>query len=44
VVAEKALDILAGHQPDRLPAEANKRLDAIIEKSEPKLRSHLPAV
>lgn len=44
VVAEKALDILADHQPDRLPSESLKRLDAIIEKSEPILRDQLLAV
>ena len=33
VVVEKALDILANHQPDRLSHAAIKRLDAIIEKA-----------
>jgi trimethylamine--corrinoid protein Co-methyltransferase len=44
VVVEKTLDILAAHQPDRLPDNALKRLDAIIEKSKPKLTDHLLAV
>jgi trimethylamine--corrinoid protein Co-methyltransferase len=44
VVAEKALDILAAHQPDRLPGDTLKRLDAIIEKSRPKLTDQLLAV
>ncbi|MEN8244997.1 MAG: trimethylamine methyltransferase family protein [Thermodesulfobacteriota bacterium] len=36
-VVEKALDILASHQPDRLTDEEIKRLDAIIEKSADRL-------
>jgi trimethylamine--corrinoid protein Co-methyltransferase len=44
VVAEKALDILAVHQPDRLPGDILKRLDAIIEKSRPELTDQLLAV
>ena len=41
VVIEKALDILATHQPDRLPDDTLKRLDAIIDKSRPKLTDQL---
>lgn len=44
IVAEKALDILATHQPDRLPDDTLKRLDAIIEKSKPDLIDKLLAV
>ena len=33
VVVEKALDILATHQPDRLSPDAMERLDGIIEKA-----------
>lgn len=33
VVTEKALDILANHQPDRLSHESIERLDAIIDPS-----------
>ncbi len=44
IVAEKALDILATHQPDRLPNESIKRLDEIIEKSKPDLMNQLLAV
>ena len=44
VVAEKALDILAAHQPDRLPDDMLKRLDAIIETSRSKLTGQLLAV
>jgi len=36
-VVEKALDILATHQPDRLSGEEIQRLDAIIEKSAERL-------
>jgi trimethylamine---corrinoid protein Co-methyltransferase len=37
VVVEKALDILATHQPDRLSPEAVQRLDSIVEKAADKL-------
>ncbi len=37
-VVEKALDILASHQPDRLSEEEVERLDAIIEKSADRLK------
>jgi trimethylamine--corrinoid protein Co-methyltransferase len=37
VVVEKALDILATHQPDRLSHDAIERLDGIIEKAADKL-------
>jgi len=37
VVIEKALDILATHQPDRLSDDAIERLDGIIEKAAVKL-------
>ena len=37
VVVEKALDILATHQPDRLSHGAIKRLDSILEKAADRL-------
>jgi len=37
VVIEKALDILATHQPDRLSQDAIKRLDVMVEKAADKL-------
>jgi len=44
VLIEKALDILATHQPDRLPAEVVKRLDGIIDDSKDKLTHKTLAV
>jgi len=43
-VTEKALEILANHQPERLPDEVVKRLDDIIEKAKEKLSGKLLAV
>jgi len=43
-VTEKALEILANHQPGRLPDEVVKRLDDIIEKAKEKLSGKLLAV
>jgi trimethylamine--corrinoid protein Co-methyltransferase len=43
-VTEKALEILANHQPQQLSDEVVKRLDAIIEKSQEKLSGKLLTV
>ena len=43
-VTEEALDILANHQPERLPDEVVKRLDDIIEKATEKLAGKLLTV